>query len=198
MSRSCEEDPAFDYLLMLFLDVDRRAADGPADAPRRRAGSATCRRHALVERARRAVRRASADVAADELRATVRGRRAGAPAAPAGSGSGRGAAGLVLTARREAFEPLLPDGGEAAARARRDAARRRARAARRDRRRRGRGRRRRLHEVGRRGDRARRSGDRRRRSPRSSSSRRRSPSIAAVAAPATSCPRSRPTSIRRP
>ena len=32
MTRSCEEDPPFDFLLMLFLD-DGDAADGPADPP---------------------------------------------------------------------------------------------------------------------------------------------------------------------
>ena len=35
MSRSCEEDPAFDYILTLFIDAGGRAADGPADAPDR-------------------------------------------------------------------------------------------------------------------------------------------------------------------
>ena len=46
MSRSCEEDPAFDYLLTLFLEATRAAADRPADPPgparpgRRRRGRA--------------------------------------------------------------------------------------------------------------------------------------------------------------
>ena len=36
-----------------------------------------------------------------------------AAAARVGSGSGRATAGALLTARRDAFEPLLPDGGDA-------------------------------------------------------------------------------------
>ena len=43
MSRSCEEDPAFDYILTLFIDAGGRAADCPADTPdRARPGRRRC------------------------------------------------------------------------------------------------------------------------------------------------------------
>jgi uncharacterized protein (DUF1015 family) len=108
MSRSCEEDPAFDYLLMLFLETTAEpltvlpthrllaglGADGVASLWSRldelfEVGPATSER--LVR---------------DFDRATGRG----------GEGRfglwtrGRGA---ILTARRAAFEPILPAGGAA-------------------------------------------------------------------------------------
>ena len=106
MSRSCEEDPAFDYLLMLFLETTAEpltvlpthrlvaglGADGVADL---RAGLADLF----------AVMPASRDeLAAFGGRADERG------------GTGRFGlwtrdGGWLLNARREAFEPLLPAGG---------------------------------------------------------------------------------------
>ena len=111
MTRSCEEDPAFDYLLMLFLDAARGAADGPADPPHRRwAGRDRASRRLLTGLERLfSVRR---DVSAAELR-----ERFGA-AGLARGGEGRfglwtRAGGALLTARRMAFEPFLPTGGDA-------------------------------------------------------------------------------------
>ncbi len=110
MSRSCEEDPAFDYMLMLFLDAvgepltvlpTHRIVGGLDDGGVERLLAGL---DALFS-----VRR---DVSAEELRD-----RFGA-AGLAHGGEGRfglwtRAGGAVLTARRTAFEPFLPDGGEA-------------------------------------------------------------------------------------
>ena len=110
MSRSCEEDPAFDYLLTLFLDMahqpltvlpTHRVLRGLGDD-----GAATLvgRLDELFE-----VRRG---VGASELRDVF-----GAIGLAAG-GAGRfglwtRSGGAILTARRAAFEPLLPPGGDA-------------------------------------------------------------------------------------
>jgi len=109
MSRSCEEDPAFDYLLMLFLET---TAEPLTVLPTHRivrdlgeAGVATLRDglDELFE-----VRPADRDGLCEAF---------GAGAAGHG-GNGRfglwtrdGAA--ILTARRGAFSPLLPEGGPA-------------------------------------------------------------------------------------
>ena len=68
MSRSCEEDPAFDYILTLFIDAGGRAADGPADPPdrarpgrRRCGGAARSARGPVRGRARRRIRRRCAN-----------------------------------------------------------------------------------------------------------------------------------------
>jgi uncharacterized protein (DUF1015 family) len=110
MSRSCEEDPPFDYLLALFLD----AANQPLTVlPTHRIvhglggagiGEMLDRLGELFD-----VRR---EVSADELR-----ERFGAIGLAAG-GAGRFGlwtrhGGSILTARREAFESLLPAGGAA-------------------------------------------------------------------------------------
>ena len=110
MSRSCEEDPAFDYLLMLFLPstgepltvlpthrVVRGLGDAAPDALLGRADS-------LFD--------VEPGVSADELR-----QQFGA-AGLAHGGEGRfgvwtRSGGARLTARREAFGPFLPDGGQA-------------------------------------------------------------------------------------
>ncbi len=108
MSRSCEEDPAFDYLLMLFLDQTgepltvlptHRIVHGLGDAGVARivAGSAS-----LFEIER--------DVARERLLATCEA------AALTGGGEGRfglwtRTGGFLLTANRLAFEPFLPPGG---------------------------------------------------------------------------------------
>jgi uncharacterized protein (DUF1015 family) len=109
MSRSCEEDPAFDYLLMLFLEAD--------------AGSLTVLpTHRIVRDVGDAGLAAIGDrlselftvspATADELRDAF-----GAGARAAG---GRGrfglwtrAGGQLLIARRSAFTTYLPAGGEA-------------------------------------------------------------------------------------
>ena len=110
MTRSCEEDPAFDYLLMLFLDATgepltvlptHRIVGGLGET-----GVASLLAgldYALLGRG---------DVSADELRRTFGG------AGLARGGEGRfglwtRAGGALLTARRDAFEPYLPSGGAA-------------------------------------------------------------------------------------
>ena len=99
MSRSCEEDPAFDYLLMLFLETTAEpltvlpthrlvrglGADGPArlrDRPRE-----------LFESGRPGSGRAGADLR----------QRPGRAAGPGGFGLWTRDGGSILTARRDAF-----------------------------------------------------------------------------------------------
>jgi uncharacterized protein (DUF1015 family) len=110
MSRSCEEDPAFDYILALFLEASRQPL---TVLPTHRV------LHGLGETGVAALLdglgslfdvRAGVDEA--ELRRTFEA------AALAGGGVGRfglftRAGGSILTARRDAFEPFLTDGGEA-------------------------------------------------------------------------------------
>ena len=110
MSRSCEEDPAFDYILTLFLDATgepltvlptHRIVRGLGDDG---AAALLDRVDTLFE-----VRR---DVGAADLRQRFEA------AGLARGGDGRfglwtRAGGALLTARREAFEELLPDGGAA-------------------------------------------------------------------------------------
>jgi uncharacterized protein (DUF1015 family) len=110
MSRSCEEDPAFDYLLTLLIDAageeltvlpTHRVVRGLGDDGVARL---LARLDELFE-----VRR---DVGRDELVA----RFEAAALAPGGAGVfglwTRGV-GALLTARRDAFEPFLPAGGDA-------------------------------------------------------------------------------------
>jgi uncharacterized protein (DUF1015 family) len=110
MSRSCEEDPAFDYVLMLLLPVGRspltvlpthRLVRDLDDS----AGGALLRDASSLFDVER-------DVTASSLRARFDavGRTAG--------GAGRiglwtRSGGAVLTARRSAFVPYLPTGGAA-------------------------------------------------------------------------------------
>jgi uncharacterized protein (DUF1015 family) len=113
MSRSCEEDPAFDYVLMLFLESTTEPL--------------------TVLPTHRLVLGLGSDGAAAllagvgslfEVRAVTRDELATAFAAdtqasdPDDGGRGRfglwtRAGGAILTARREAFEPYLPAGGAA-------------------------------------------------------------------------------------
>ena len=109
MTRSCEPDPPFDFLLVLFLDADD-AADGAADPPRR-ARPRRGRAGAAPRRARRPVR---GDARRRPRTLVDRFDAAG------GLAGGEGRFGLVtrdgawlLTARRHAFERLLPAGGDA-------------------------------------------------------------------------------------
>ncbi|MEO8570541.1 MAG: DUF1015 domain-containing protein [Chloroflexota bacterium] len=110
MSRSCEEDPAFDYLLALFLDavgepltvlpthriVRGLGVDGVGELLGR------LDELFLVER----------DVSVEDLRQ----RFESAGLTPGGEGRigfWTRAGGALLTARRDAFEPFLPEGGAA-------------------------------------------------------------------------------------
>jgi len=110
MTRSCEEDPAFDYLLMLLLD----AAGEPL----------------TVLPTHRVVRDLGADgitglltgldeffeVRRDVTKAALLERFEAAALADGGAGRfglWTRAGGVLLTARREAFEPFLPSGGAA-------------------------------------------------------------------------------------
>lgn len=110
MSRSCEEDPAFDYLLTLFLEAtDQALTVLPAHRILRGLGpegvaSLLARLGELFE-----VRRG---VDADDLRRTYEA------IALAEGGAGRfglwtRSGGAMLVARRVAFEPYLPRGGAA-------------------------------------------------------------------------------------
>ncbi len=110
MSRSCEEDPAFDYILMLFLDAvaepltvlpTHRIVHGPGDAGAE-ALLAGLGRFFEVERG----------VRPETLR--ERFEAAGLTTGGAGRfGLWTRVGGGLLTARREAFEPYLPEGGAA-------------------------------------------------------------------------------------
>ena len=111
MSRSCEEDPAFDYILTLFIDA---AGEPLTVLPTHRIvrGLGDDGAAALLDRARRRCSRSSARSSAADLR------RRFEAAGLARGGEGRfglwtRAGGALLTARREAFEELLPDGGAA-------------------------------------------------------------------------------------
>jgi uncharacterized protein (DUF1015 family) len=109
MSRSCEEDPAFDYLLMLLLET---TAEPLTVLPTHRlvAGLGA----AGLARLRDGL---------GELFTVEPAERHAVLAAFGGGAAGRGGdgrfglwtrtGGALLTARRAAFEPLLPDGGAA-------------------------------------------------------------------------------------
>ncbi len=110
MSRSCEEDPPFDYILMLFLETTGQPL--------------------TVLPTHRVVRGLGAEgvealwaglgelFAAEPVQRSAELEVAFGAAALSAGGSGRfglwtRAGGAILTARREAFEPWLPAGGEA-------------------------------------------------------------------------------------
>jgi uncharacterized protein (DUF1015 family) len=110
MTRSCEEDPAFDYLLTLFLETTGEPLTVlPTHRLLRGIGEAAAA--ALLARAPELfeVERVGS---AETLVRRFEG------AGLAGGGEGRfglwtRSGGALLTARREAFEPFLPSGGEA-------------------------------------------------------------------------------------
>ena len=113
MTRSCEEDPAFDYILTLLLEVNEPLTVLPTHRLVR-AGAGIPDRAAIPERARELFD-VEEGVAADRLREEFE--------APAQGGRGRfgiwlrdsggSSAGAILTARRHLFRPWLPQGGEA-------------------------------------------------------------------------------------
>ena len=158
ITRAGEENPPFDYVLALFMDT---TAEPLLALPTHRVARAVSAANGLVEAA------ASSglfDVEPADRAALL---AVFGPGAQASGGAGRiglwtRAGGAVLTARREAFAPLLPAGGEAAAPPGRHAPRGRSRAAVRDRPGRDDDRRPdRLHEGRRRGDRVGRRASRR-------------------------------------
>jgi len=110
MSRSCEEDPAFDYLLTLFLETTHQPVTVlPTHRILRQLGDDGV--DALVTGLDRLfeVRRGVDD---SELRSVFEAIR------PGGGGQGTfglwtAAGGFLLTARRDVLEPLLPAGGAA-------------------------------------------------------------------------------------
>ena len=110
MTRSCEEDPAFDYLLMLFLEATgepltvlpthrllrghRGRAGGRAPGAGRRAVRRRARRNCRDAGAPRSRRRRSTAGGEGRFGLWTRG------------------GGAFLTARRDAFAPYLPAGGK--------------------------------------------------------------------------------------
>jgi uncharacterized protein (DUF1015 family) len=107
MTRSCDEDPAFDYLLVLMLEAGEPLTVLPTHRlVRTGAGSAS--RVDLLARARELF----------DVEEVDRDRLLAAFEAPAEGGRGRiglrvGGQGAILTARRDSFRPFLPPGGEA-------------------------------------------------------------------------------------
>jgi uncharacterized protein (DUF1015 family) len=107
MTRSCDEDPAFDYLLVLLLEAGEPLTVLPT--------------HRLVRTGAGSGSRAGFLVRAGELfdvEEVDRDPLLAAFEAPGGGGRGRlgvweGGQGALLTARRDAFGPFLPPGGEA-------------------------------------------------------------------------------------
>jgi uncharacterized protein (DUF1015 family) len=108
MTRSCEEDPAFDYLLMLFLDAGDQLTVLPTHRVVRGLGDAGAA--GLPNVLERLFDVTATDVDALAARFEAAGELAG----------GDGRFGLftrkgawLLTARRDAFSGLIPDGGDA-------------------------------------------------------------------------------------
>ncbi len=104
-----EESPPFDYVLALFMDS---AADAPLALPTHRVVRAVSVADGLVDAAASSGLFAIDRADRDALLASF------GPGAQAPGGRGRiglwtRAGGAVLTARRDAFAPLLPAGGEA-------------------------------------------------------------------------------------
>jgi uncharacterized protein (DUF1015 family) len=107
MTRSCEEDPAFDYIVALLLDTGEPLTVLPTHrVVRELAGEG----HGLLERARELF-----DVEPTD-RAGLEAEFAAAVLSPGGRGRfglWTREGGAILTARRAAFEPLLPPGSDA-------------------------------------------------------------------------------------
>jgi uncharacterized protein (DUF1015 family) len=109
MSRSCEEDPAFDYLLMLFLETTAEPLTVlPTHRIVRGLGDDGVSRLQAGLDDLFAVRPAGRD----ELRAVME-ERVTAPGGEGHIGLWTRDGGAFLAARRDAFEPLLPEGGPA-------------------------------------------------------------------------------------
>ena len=110
MSRSCDEDPAFDYVFALMLEASRQELTVlPTHRLVRRIGADGAQR--LLARAADLF-----DVESVGSSEAVRARLAGDGDEPGGRGRfglWTRSGGAILTARRDAFRPLLPPGGEA-------------------------------------------------------------------------------------
>jgi uncharacterized protein (DUF1015 family) len=109
ITRSGEEDPPFDFLLALFMDT---LAEPLMALPTHRVARAVSAADGLVEAA------SSSGLFDVEPADRAMLRAAFGPEAQAPGGRGRiglwtRAGGAVLTARRDAFAPLLPPGGDA-------------------------------------------------------------------------------------
>jgi uncharacterized protein (DUF1015 family) len=107
MTRSCDEDPAFDYLLVLLLESGEPLTVLPTHRLVR-TGAGSAARDDLLARARELF--AVEEVDRDALLAAFE--------APAEGGRGRigicvGGRSAILTARRDAFRPFLSSGGDA-------------------------------------------------------------------------------------
>ncbi len=107
MSRSCEEDPAFDYLLMLFLET---SAESLTVLPTHRLVSGLGSVGITRLREELGDLFTVAPAGREELLATFGG-AAGAPGGAGRFGLWTVEGGAILTARRAAFEPFLPPGG---------------------------------------------------------------------------------------
>ena len=108
MSRSCEEDPAFDYLLMLFLET---TAEPLTVLPTHRIVRSIGDDAVATLRARLPELFVVRPASRTELAAAFE--RGGATGGAGRFGLWTRTGGSFLEARREAFEPLLPDGGAA-------------------------------------------------------------------------------------
>jgi uncharacterized protein (DUF1015 family) len=109
MSRSCEEDPPFDYLLALLLEASGQQLT-VLPTHRLVRGIGAERASGLVDAARELF----------DVEHVPSGERLGASFAPIADAGGRGriglwtrAGGAILTARHEAIAPYLPSGGAA-------------------------------------------------------------------------------------
>ncbi|MBI3749954.1 MAG: DUF1015 domain-containing protein [Chloroflexi bacterium] len=110
MSRSCEEDPPFDYLLTLFLDVAHQPLT-VLPTHRVLCGLGEARVAAMLDRLDDLFE-VQRDVPASQLR-EIFGAIGLAPGGEGRFGLWTRGGGFVLTAHRAAFEALLPAGGAA-------------------------------------------------------------------------------------
>jgi uncharacterized protein (DUF1015 family) len=107
MARSCEEDPPFDYLLMLFLPDDADLTVLPTHRLLRGLGaSGTATLLAGVDRLFEVERVSTPDEVVVRFSDVAR-----TPGGGGRFGLWTRDGGALLTARRAAFEPFLPDGG---------------------------------------------------------------------------------------
>ncbi len=107
MTRSCEEDPAFDYLLMLFLDTAEPLTVLPTHRVVR---NVEARLEGLFERAGQLFD--VTEASREELESAF-GAAALAPGGRGRFGLWTRQGGAILQARREAFESSLPSGSAA-------------------------------------------------------------------------------------